>query len=115
MTIDHYGCCASVGTNVGDIGLWEVGSRERLVLKNFKVWDLGACSMLLQVCPFLCSFINGTSKCEFCTLNACNHRVIKTELYEIQAALANDPGVSVNRVIWSPDGSLFGKLNILEF
>ncbi|KAH9715464.1 protein TOPLESS [Citrus sinensis] len=61
-----------VGTNVGDIGLWEVGSRERLVLRNFKVWDLGACSMPLQ------------------------------------AALVKDPGVSVNRVIWSPDGSLFG-------
>ncbi|KAA8541952.1 hypothetical protein F0562_023104 [Nyssa sinensis] len=61
-----------VGTSVGDIGLWEVGSRERLVLRNFKVWDLGACSMPLQ------------------------------------AALVKDPGVSVNRVIWSPDGSLFG-------
>ena len=41
---------ASVGTNVGDVGLWEVGSREKLVLKNFKVWNLGACSMPLQVC-----------------------------------------------------------------
>ncbi|KAI5337505.1 PREDICTED: topless-related [Prunus dulcis] len=61
-----------VGTNVGDIGLWEVGSRERLVLRNFKVWDLSSCSMPLQ------------------------------------AALVKDPGVSVNRVIWSPDGSLFG-------
>ncbi|XP_043721893.1 protein TOPLESS-like [Telopea speciosissima] len=61
-----------VGTNVGDIGLWEVGSRERLVLKIFKVWDLGACSMPLQ------------------------------------AALVKDSGVSVNRVIWSPDGTLFG-------
>ncbi|CAN1761625.1 Protein TOPLESS [Linum perenne] len=49
-----------VGTNVGDIGLWEVGSRERLVLRNFK------------------------------------------------AALVKDPAVSVNRVIWSPDGNLFG-------
>ncbi|XP_061981070.1 protein TOPLESS isoform X1 [Populus nigra] len=63
-----------VGTNVGEIGLWEVGSRERLVLRNFKVWDLNACSMPLQ------------------------------------AALVKDPGVSVNRVIWSPDGNLFGKL-----
>ncbi|XP_021906564.1 protein TOPLESS [Carica papaya] len=61
-----------VGTNVGDIALWEVGSRERLVLKNFKVWDLSACSMPLQ------------------------------------ASLVKDPGVFVNRVIWSPDGSLFG-------
>ncbi|XP_010250287.1 PREDICTED: protein TOPLESS-like isoform X1 [Nelumbo nucifera] len=61
-----------VGTNVGDIGLWEVGSRERLAFRNFKVWDLGACSMPLQ------------------------------------AALVKDPSVSVNRIIWSPDGSLFG-------
>ncbi|XP_077237998.1 protein TPR3-like isoform X2 [Tasmannia lanceolata] len=61
-----------VGTNMGDIGLWDVGFRERLVLKNFKVWDLGACSMLLQ------------------------------------AALVKDPSVSVNRILWSPDGSLFG-------
>ncbi|RYR09996.1 hypothetical protein Ahy_B05g078444 [Arachis hypogaea] len=48
-----------VGTNVGDIALWEVGSRE----------------------------------CYICA---------------IQAALVKDPGVSVNRVIWSPDGALFG-------
>ncbi|XP_050231709.1 topless-related protein 1 [Mercurialis annua] len=61
-----------VGTNVGDVALWEVGSRERLVLRNFKVWDISTCSMPLQ------------------------------------AALVKDPGVSVNRVIWSPDGSLFG-------
>ncbi|KAK9677244.1 hypothetical protein RND81_11G130300 [Saponaria officinalis] len=61
-----------VGTNVGDIALWEVGSRERLVLRSFKVWDLSTCSMPLQ------------------------------------AALVKDPVVSVNRVIWSPDGSLFG-------
>ncbi|XP_031482631.1 protein TPR3-like [Nymphaea colorata] len=61
-----------VGTNVGDIALWEVGSREKLVAKNFKVWDHGAVSMPLQ------------------------------------AALSKEPGVSVNRVIWSPDGSLFG-------
>ncbi|KAJ8650557.1 hypothetical protein MRB53_003580 [Persea americana] len=37
-----------VGTNVGDIGLWEVGSRERLTHKTFKVWDISACSMPLQ-------------------------------------------------------------------
>ncbi|XP_058111439.1 protein TPR3-like [Magnolia sinica] len=61
-----------VGTNVGDVGLWEVGSRERLVLRNFKVWDLGACSMPLQT------------------------------------AMIKEPGVSVNRIIWNPDGTLFG-------
>ncbi|KAL3497944.1 hypothetical protein ACH5RR_040676 [Cinchona calisaya] len=37
-----------VGTNVGDISIWEVGSRERLAHKNFKVWDISACSMQLQ-------------------------------------------------------------------
>ncbi|KAK4754266.1 hypothetical protein SAY87_002370 [Trapa incisa] len=61
-----------VGTSVGEIALWEVGSRDRLVLRNFRVWDLNACSMPLQ------------------------------------AALVKDPSVSVNRIIWSPDGSLFG-------
>ncbi|ONL96162.1 topless-related2 [Zea mays] len=61
-----------VGTNVGDIGLWDVGTKERLVVRNFKVWDLGKCTMTLQ------------------------------------AALVKDPAVSVNRIIWSPDGTLFG-------
>ncbi|KAH9783947.1 protein TOPLESS-RELATED PROTEIN 2 [Citrus sinensis] len=37
-----------VGTNVGDISLWEVGSRERLAHKPFKVWDISAASMPLQ-------------------------------------------------------------------
>ncbi|XP_060207739.1 protein TOPLESS-RELATED PROTEIN 2-like isoform X1 [Lycium barbarum] len=37
-----------VGTNVGDISIWEVGSRERLAHKAFKVWDLSVCSMPLQ-------------------------------------------------------------------
>ncbi|KAJ4957554.1 hypothetical protein NE237_024665 [Protea cynaroides] len=37
-----------VGTNVGEIAIWEVGSRERLAHKTFKVWDVSACSMPLQ-------------------------------------------------------------------
>ncbi|KAB1205517.1 Protein TOPLESS [Morella rubra] len=37
-----------VGTNVGDISLWEVGSQERLAHKPFKVWDISAASMPLQ-------------------------------------------------------------------
>ncbi|KAI7752528.1 hypothetical protein M8C21_015879, partial [Ambrosia artemisiifolia] len=37
-----------VGTNVGEISIWEVGSRERMVHKPFKVWDLSACSMPFQ-------------------------------------------------------------------
>ncbi|KAH0978648.1 hypothetical protein GBA52_005825 [Prunus armeniaca] len=38
-----------VGTNVGDISLWEVGSRERLVHKPFKVWDMQNASTPLQI------------------------------------------------------------------
>ncbi|PQQ15737.1 topless-related protein 4 [Prunus yedoensis var. nudiflora] len=37
-----------VGTNIGDITIWEVGSRERLVSRNFEIWDFDACSMALQ-------------------------------------------------------------------
>ncbi|KAG1354187.1 protein TOPLESS-RELATED PROTEIN 2 [Cocos nucifera] len=37
-----------VGTNVGDIAIWEVGSRERIAHKSFKVWDVQSCSMALQ-------------------------------------------------------------------
>ncbi|KAH9559782.1 hypothetical protein CY35_06G073900 [Sphagnum magellanicum] len=61
-----------VGTNVGDIGIWEVGSRDRLANRTFKVWDISAASMPMQ------------------------------------AALMKDPAVSVNRTVWSPDGTLLG-------
>ncbi|KAK9666379.1 hypothetical protein RND81_14G181000 [Saponaria officinalis] len=37
-----------VGTNLGDVSIWEVGSKERLVYRNFKVWDLSQCSAPLQ-------------------------------------------------------------------
>ncbi|XP_071686114.1 topless-related protein 4-like isoform X2 [Rutidosis leptorrhynchoides] len=37
-----------VGTSTGDIMIWELGSREKLVHKNFKVWDLSVCSMPVQ-------------------------------------------------------------------
>ncbi|KAL6568020.1 Topless-related protein 4 [Orobanche hederae] len=60
-----------VGTNIGEISIWEVGRGERLAVRNFKVWDLSACTMTLQ------------------------------------ASLANEYASSVNRVMWSPDGSLF--------
>ncbi|XP_020265607.1 topless-related protein 1-like isoform X2 [Asparagus officinalis] len=61
-----------VGTNVGDIAVWEVSCRERLAHRSFKVWELPACSTSLQ------------------------------------SALVKDPAVSVNRVLWNPDGSQFG-------
>ncbi|XP_058226713.1 topless-related protein 4-like [Rhododendron vialii] len=37
-----------VGTNIGDIALWEVANRERLAFRNFKVWELGRCTTTLQ-------------------------------------------------------------------
>ncbi|PON63180.1 Topless-related protein [Parasponia andersonii] len=61
-----------VGTNMGDVMVYELPSQERIAIRNFKVWDLGLCSMPLQ------------------------------------ASLANDYSASVNRVMWSPDGILFG-------
>ncbi|CAK7353790.1 unnamed protein product [Dovyalis caffra] len=61
-----------VGTAVGDIRLWEVSSGESLLSRNFKVWDIAACSMMFK------------------------------------ATLLKDPGVSVNRVAWSPEGCFFG-------
>ncbi|XP_021616763.1 topless-related protein 4 isoform X2 [Manihot esculenta] len=61
-----------VGTNMGDVMVWELGSRERIATKNFKVWELSTRSVGLQ------------------------------------ASLTNDYTASVNRVVWSPDGSLFG-------
>jgi hypothetical protein len=42
-------CDYAVGTNVGDISIWEVGSRDRLASRTFKVWDITAVSMAMQV------------------------------------------------------------------
>ncbi|XVF28270.1 hypothetical protein REPUB_Repub15cG0015300 [Reevesia pubescens] len=38
----------TVGCSNGDISLWEVGTRERLVSKPFKIWDQAACSVQFQ-------------------------------------------------------------------
>ncbi|XP_075509796.1 topless-related protein 4-like isoform X1 [Primulina tabacum] len=61
-----------VGTNLGDVMVWELGGRNRICHRSFKVWDLGACSVALQT------------------------------------SLGNDYSASINRVMWSPEGSLFG-------
>ena len=34
---------------MGDIMVWDLGGRERLATRNFKVGELGSCSMQLQV------------------------------------------------------------------
>jgi hypothetical protein len=39
-----------VGTNVGEIAIWDVGTKERLAHKVFKVWEIGSCSLPMQVC-----------------------------------------------------------------
>ncbi|CAK7340124.1 unnamed protein product [Dovyalis caffra] len=52
-----------VGTNVGDISLWEVGSRERLAHKPFKVWDLAASSMPLQQTALLNDAAISVNRC----------------------------------------------------
>ncbi|KAI7729674.1 hypothetical protein M8C21_004456, partial [Ambrosia artemisiifolia] len=61
-----------VGTSNGDIMLWEVGSREKLAHKNFKIWDISVLAMPLQ------------------------------------ASFTSDSTASINRVTWSPDGTLCG-------
>ncbi|CAN4113022.1 unnamed protein product [Withania somnifera] len=61
-----------VGTSTGDIMIWELGTRERIAHRSFKIWDLGQCSVALQ------------------------------------ASMASEYSASVNRVMWSPDGTLFG-------
>ncbi|KAI4301739.1 hypothetical protein L6164_034986 [Bauhinia variegata] len=37
-----------VGTNSGEITLWELGLRERLLSKPFKIWDIAACSLAFE-------------------------------------------------------------------
>ncbi|XWS26191.1 hypothetical protein CRYUN_Cryun26dG0009900 [Craigia yunnanensis] len=37
-----------VGTNIGDIGLWDVNSGEKMLSRNFMVWNIGACSMIFK-------------------------------------------------------------------
>ncbi|XP_059644431.1 protein TPR3-like isoform X2 [Cornus florida] len=61
-----------VGTSVGDVGLWEVISGEKLFSSKFSVWKIKTISIAFLV------------------------------------TLLKDPRVSVNRIIWSPDGLLFG-------
>ncbi|OMO90760.1 hypothetical protein COLO4_18896 [Corchorus olitorius] len=37
-----------VGTDVGGIGLWDVNSGQKLVSRNFVVWNIKACSMIFK-------------------------------------------------------------------
>ncbi|KAK8975889.1 hypothetical protein V6N11_057726 [Hibiscus sabdariffa] len=49
-----------VGTNVGDIGLWDVNSGVKKLSRNFMVWNIGACSTMfkgLLIQNILCNYI----------------------------------------------------------
>ena len=39
----------AVGSNNGEIALWELALQDRLVSKPFKIWDMAACSLPFQV------------------------------------------------------------------
>ena len=75
--------CYSVGTNMGEVIVWELVSRERIAYRNFKVWELGSCSMPLQVCFLKFS-------CRSCVS-------LLTILYVLILLL---PLVSFNRLLW---------------
>ncbi|KAJ0264269.1 Topless-related protein 2 [Hirschfeldia incana] len=38
----------AVGCSNGEVSLWEVGSREKIVTEPFKIWNMSACSIPLQ-------------------------------------------------------------------
>lgn len=92
---------------MGDISLWEVSSREKLVSRNFQVWDIGASSMMLKVC----SLITRDIREQIHILFHWDHLNLISN--ETQATLIKDPCVSVKRILWSPDGSLFGKFEYI--
>nr|TKS11864.1 hypothetical protein D5086_0000068850 [Populus alba] len=48
ITSAHYSSISEIGTFVGDTGLWEVRSGESLLSRNFKVWDIAACSKIFK-------------------------------------------------------------------
>ncbi|CAL8988587.1 unnamed protein product, partial [Prunus brigantina] len=58
-----------VGTNIACVTICDVGGREELVSRSFKIWKLAECSEALK------------------------------------ASVTNKCTASVNRVIWSPEGS----------
>lgn len=43
--------------------IWELGSRERIANRSFKIWDLLQCSVALQVCVKLVDCIHICLSC----------------------------------------------------
>lgn len=90
----------SVGTSTGAIGLWEVSSGKKLLSKYFNVWEIEACSTLFKVHSLLSYYFFLRTKIQgLWNLNNLQH---------VQTSLVRDSCMSVNRVTWSPEGSLFG-------
>ncbi|KAK9060713.1 hypothetical protein SSX86_021419 [Deinandra increscens subsp. villosa] len=87
-----------VGTSTGEIMIWELGIREKLAHKNFKIWDHSTFSMPLQVC------IIALTKINYIWIHLDSLTVDSL----CQASLTSDYTASINRVTWSPDGTLFG-------
>ncbi|KAF5744970.1 topless-related protein 1-like [Tripterygium wilfordii] len=41
--------CPKVGTGTGDVALWDIKYEEKLVSRNFDVWNVRPCSMSFEV------------------------------------------------------------------
>lgn len=92
-----------VGSVNGEITLWEVGSREKLTSKSFKIWDMSTCSLSFQVRLYRPYLIYVTMHPD----------VISKTFLIIQASFGKDAPMSVNRVRWSPDGNIIGRYILL--
>lgn len=101
----------SVGTNIGEVALWEVDSQDRITVDTFTIWDTKNCSLTLQVRVYAPEFFLDyiISYIIFVFLLLCfpKHKATISPYY-VQESLANEFTALVNRVIWSPQGTLFG-------
>lgn len=94
---------------MGGISLWEVSSGEKLFSRHFQVWNIGASSMMLKVCFLL-------SQCNLKQVNSSFHqRNLNSKSDHMQATLIKDPCVSVKRIAWTLDGSLFGEIKEMHY
>lgn len=87
--------------------MWEKLLYGRLALGIVWFWETLEFGTL-TCAPCLCRQFPVSTYIYICVIF--NFLFLKcNSLSQAQAALVKDPGVSVNRIIWSPDGSLFGK------
>ncbi|KAH7513409.1 hypothetical protein FEM48_Zijuj12G0196900 [Ziziphus jujuba var. spinosa] len=88
----------AVGCANGEMTLWDVGLRERLVSKPFKIWDMATCSGQFQFPYDIVRILHYKS-------SRCIGMLTGSLL---QALIVKDSSISVSRVSWSPDGNLIG-------